>query len=189
MDKVDLERTKRVMEDLAFGKNPLTGEKLPNDTVLNDVSLARSFFLVSKIIDDLLKNEKQAKRTKIPQNVPRIQFHITDEQRERAISDEPIGITRFVTNVRKSINDNSMQMPTNSQILSWLSEKGLLYKVTDTDTGKFHRMPSTEGQFIGITAKEAEYNGKKYMGCFYSRNAQVFILENMNSILGNNTDA
>ena len=185
MDRTDIERTKRIMEDLAFGKNPITGGKLPNDTILNDVNLARSFFFVSKILDDLLKNEKKVAKS----NVPQVPFHITEEQRNMALSDEHIGIARFVSNIRNAINDKSMQIPSANQILNWLTDKGLMYKKTNADTGRYQRLPTNEGQFIGIGTEEREYNGRKYMGCFYSRNAQIFILDNMDSILGNNTDA
>lgn len=185
MDKADIKRTKKIMEDLAFGRNPFTGGKLPNDTILNNIDLARSFFFVSKILDDLMNNEKKVARS----NGPKVPFHITEEKRSIALSDENISISRFVLNIRNSINDKSMEIPSANQILNWLTDKGLMYKKTNADTGRYQRLPTNEGQFIGIGTEEREYNGRKYLGCFYSRNAQIFILDNMDSILGNNTDA
>lgn len=51
-----MQRAKMYMDKLAQGINPISGEEIENDSVLNNVRMARCFFYVSGILDKVIAN-------------------------------------------------------------------------------------------------------------------------------------
>ena len=55
-----MQRAKMYLDKLAQGINPITDEEVPEDSVLNNVRLARCFFYVSGVLDQLIANGQVA---------------------------------------------------------------------------------------------------------------------------------
>ena len=53
-----MQRAKMYMDNLAQGIDPISGQEVPNDSVLNNVRLARCFFYVSGVLDQVIANGK-----------------------------------------------------------------------------------------------------------------------------------
>ena len=51
-----MQRAKMYLDKLAQGIDPISGQEIPNDSVLNNVRLARCFFYVSGILDQVIAN-------------------------------------------------------------------------------------------------------------------------------------
>ncbi|MGN1025920.1 MAG: hypothetical protein ACI4P4_05890, partial [Faecousia sp.] len=86
-----MQRAKMYMEKLAQGIDPISDQEVPEDSVLNNVRLARCFFYVSGILDQVIANGGKVVST------PPKDFFITDEELRRVNpSQEPIRITQFV---------------------------------------------------------------------------------------------
>ena len=51
-----VQRAKMYMDKLAQGIDPISGQELPEDSALNNVRLARCFFYVSGILDQVIAN-------------------------------------------------------------------------------------------------------------------------------------
>ena len=51
-----MQRAKMYMDKLAQGIDPISGQEVPNDSVLNNVRLARCFFYVSGVLDQVIAN-------------------------------------------------------------------------------------------------------------------------------------
>ena len=51
-----MQRAKMYMDNLAQGIDPISGQEVPNDSVLNNVRLARCFFYVSGVLDQVIAN-------------------------------------------------------------------------------------------------------------------------------------
>lgn len=180
MDKTDIKNAKRIVERLAYGKNPFTGEKLESDTILNNPELIRCFFLTASVLDDILNKNiiiKKPGKNFTP-------FNITEEQKKQAVSEEPINITPFVNNIRKVIDNEFMIMPKPVQINDWLADNGYMMRKLDLSTGKTRRLPTEKGESLGIKVVEKDGLYGIYPLCIYSSKAQMFILENMDNILG-----
>ena len=95
-----MQRAKMYMEKLAQGIDPISDQEMPEDSVLNNVRLARCFFYVSGILDQVIANG--GKVVSISQK----DFFITDEELRRVNpSQEPIRITQFVDLIMNAIND------------------------------------------------------------------------------------
>ena len=89
-----MQRAKRYMDNLANGIDPLTGQELPEDSVLNNVRLSRCFFYVSGVLGQVIDNGGTVGAKKRPHRQP---FSLTAEQYARITPAEiPLTITQVV---------------------------------------------------------------------------------------------
>ena len=145
-----IQRAKMYMEKLAQGIDPISDQEIPEDSVLNNVRLARCFFYVSGVLDQVIANGGNVKKT------PKKNFYVTEEELRRLNpSPEPIRITQFVELVMNAINDPDRKKLKTTTITDWLIEKGFLSKQADTD-GKSKRLPTAMGEQIGLAVKLRE---------------------------------
>ena len=163
-----MQRTKMYMDKLAQGIDPISGQEISEDSVLNNVRLARCFFYVSGVLDGVIANGGRVKRT------AKNDFYITEEEL-RCIKPmrEPIRITQFVGLLMNTINDPDRKAIKATTITSWLTEKGFLSKQEDAD-GKSKRLPTAMGEQIGISAKLRQGQYGEYQAVYYSSEAQQF---------------
>lgn len=190
MERTEIENTKKIIEDLAYGINPFTGEKIPDDSLLNNVELARCFFTTVSIIEDAMILEdifNNNTKSKKPRDSSK-SFQITEEQKKLVFSQEPINVTSFVNKIRDVIKDESMRIPKTVQITNWLVKNEFLIDDLNFYTGKSRRIPSEKGKSIGITTIERDYGAKRYTICLYSLDVQKLILDNINDIMCETSD-
>ena len=178
-----MQRAKMYMDKLAQGIDPISGQEISEDSVLNNVRLARCFFYVSGVLDGVIANGGRVKRT------AKNDFYITEEEL-RCIKPmrEPIRITQFVGLLMNTINDPDRKAIKATTITSWLTEKGFLSKQEDAD-GKSKRLPTAMGEQIGISAKLHQGQYGEYQAVYYSSEAQQFILDRLPEILQGNKQA
>ena len=168
-----IQRAKMYMEKLAQGIDPISDQEIPEDSVLNNVRLARCFFYVSGVLDQVIANGGNVKKT------PKKNFYVTEEELRRLNpSPEPIRITQFVELVMNAINDPDRKKLKTTTITDWLIEKGFLSKQADTD-GKSKRLPTAMGEQIGLAVKLREGQYGTYQAVYYSEEAQRFLLDHL----------
>ena len=79
-----MQRAKMYMDKLAQGIDPISDQEIPEDSVLNNVRLARCFFYVSGVLDQIIACGGSVKKT------PKKDFYVTEEELCRiAVSQEP----------------------------------------------------------------------------------------------------
>ncbi|MCI7096758.1 MAG: hypothetical protein MR939_06150 [Clostridiales bacterium] len=172
-----IQRAKMYMEKLAQGIDPISDQEIPEDSVLNNVRLARCFFYVSGVLDQVIANGGNVKKT------PKKNFYVTEEELRRLNpSPEPIRITQFVELVMNAINDPDRKKLKTTTITDWLIEKGFLSKQADTD-GKSKRLPTAMGEQIGLAVKLREGQYGTYQAVYYSEEAQRFLLDHLQEML------
>ena len=172
-----MQRAKVYMDKLAQGIDPISDQEMPEDSVLNNVRLARCFFYVSGILDQVIANGGNVKKT------PKKNFYVTEEELRRLNpSPEPIRITQFVELVMNAINDPDRKKLKTTTITDWLIEKGFLSKQADTD-GKSKRLPTAMGEQIGLAVKLREGQYGTYQAVYYSEEAQRFLLDHLQEML------
>lgn len=172
-----MQRAKMYMEKLAQGIDPISGQEIPEDSVLNNVRLVRCFFYVSGILDQVIANGGKVVSTQ------KKAFSITEEELRRANpSQEPVRITQFVELIMNTIDDPDRKRLGTTTITDWLLEKGFLSKQTDAD-GKSKRLPTAMGERIGLTVKLREGKNGVYQAVYYSEEAQQFLLDHLIEIL------
>lgn len=172
-----MQRAKMYMDKLAQGIDPISDQEMPEDSVLNNVRLARCFFYVSGVLDQVIACGGNVKKT------PKKDFYVTEEELCRvAVSQEPIRITQFVDRIMDVINDPDRKKLKTTTITDWLIEKGFMTKQPAAD-GKAKRLPTAMGEQIGLTVKLREGQYGTYQAVCYSEDAQRFLLDHLQEML------
>lgn len=174
----EMQQTSEYMRDLAKGLDPFTKEPLPMDTILNDIGLARSFYYVADVLDALVRNGGSLTERK--KNL--VTFEWTEEMNQHLpFSDSPT-ITEFVRRINKWAAASNMRRLAYQRITTWLLDYGYLKEVLD-DNQKKRRMPTAEGEAIGLQIEARFGMYSNYEVILYTPKAQRFIGDHMGEIL------
>lgn len=182
-----MQRAKMYIHKLANGIDPLTDQEVPQDAVLNQVRLSRCFFYVETLIDRAIERETRGGRPRRKDLPP---FSLTPEQKRQVVlSDDPLPISKFAAALNAAVEPDTMKKLRATTLTAWLLQKGFLQEIIRND--KRIKEPTASGTALGITAewREAYSTGAHYMSILYSRAAQQFLLDNLDSILAEEADA
>lgn len=173
-----MQRAKMYMDKLAQGIDPITNQELPEDTVLNNVRLARCFFYVSDILNQVIANGGM-----IGGKPKREPFSVSMEQLAKIqLSREPVRVTQIVEMISGVADNPQMKKLSTTVITNWLLEKGFLEKQTGPD-GKSRRVPTHNGIQIGLSTQIRQGQYGEYQSVVYDICAQQFILDNLEAML------
>ena len=171
-----MQRAKMYMDKLAQGIDPISGQEVPNDSVLNNVRLARCFFYVSGILDQVIANGGRVISGEK-------NFYITQEEISRLqLSQEALRITQLADRITDGVNDPARKRLKATTITNWLTEKGFLEKRVD-EAGKSKRQPTAAGEQLGLYVREMQGKTGSFQAVYYGANAQRFILDHLMDIL------
>lgn len=173
-----LERAKMYIDNLANGIDPITGKAMENDAVLNNVRLARCFFYVSGILNEVINNNGQIVKSQKKED-----FKITQKQLDSVIvSENSIKISELCRKIDSVIASPNMKKLQATIVTSWLLKKEILYIETDS-LGKQRKSPTRVGEQLGITVEKCSGYKGDYLVNLYNKGAQQFIIDNLLQIL------
>ena len=173
-----MQRAKMYLDKLAQGIDPITNQDVPEDSVLNNVRLARCFFYVSGVLDQVIANGG------VIGGKPKLQpFAVDAEQLAKVqLSVEPVRVTQLVEMIGAAVNNPQMKKLSTTVITNWLLEKGFLAKEIGAD-GKSRRIPTQNGLMIGLSTQTRQGQYGEYQAVFYHIDAQRFVLDNLWTML------
>ena len=173
-----MHRAKMYLDKLAQGVDPITDREVPEDSVLNRVRLARCFFYVSGVLEQVIANGGMIGEK------PKLQpFAIDSQQLAKVqLSQEPVRVTQLVDMISAAVNDPQMRKLSTTVITNWLLEKGFLEKQIGSD-GKSRRVPTQIGFGIGLRTETRQGQYGEYQAVFYNTDAQRFVLDNLGAML------
>ncbi len=180
----NLRLLKENLEILADERDPKSGYKV-EDTILKSKFNKRILQDAANVIEELLKVDfnpyKIDKRKKFT-------FFLSKAEKEKIeISDVPISISMFTYNINEHIDSHRMKKLKAEQITSWLMNKGYLEKY-ENEEGKTFKVLTDKSDSIGITTeKRTSKYGNTYPVNLYNKNAQKFIIENLDEISKTNS--
>ena len=179
-----VKRAKMYIEQLANGTDPITGNELPDDTILNNVRLSRCFFYVAEILQQVVENGGEVGKKPESQ---KLAFEITAEQKERIpLSDTPISVTVVCQNINSVIDCILFRKLPPTAINEWLAKKDFLREVGVQNGDKISKRKTLtdKSSLIGITQEEriSQY-GKQYTANLFSKEAQQFVIDHLDEIL------
>lgn len=182
-----MQRAKMYMDKLANGINPLNDSPVPEGELLNNVRLCRCFFYVSDVLRQVIDNGGQVGRAA---KTPKVPFAITREQLDAfPFSDKPIPVSeiaRRISELVPEVLNDTMSKFKYSAITAFLLESGFLTEVENAAGQKVKR-PTEPGGALGIfTEDRISTEGHRYTVVLYNRDAQQFLMDNMDAILGIN---
>lgn len=172
-----MQRAKMYMDKLAQGIDPISNREVPEDSMLNQVRLARCFSYVSDVLGRVIANGGT-----VGAHTRTVDFSITPEQLAMVqIMDYPVRITEFVDALSQAVGDPQMKKPNVKRITDWLLESGLMAQVSGQD-GKNHRIPTGRGFNLGMSTRLRQTRDGEYQAVYYDRNMQRFLLDNLRVI-------
>lgn len=178
-----IQRAKMYMDKLANGINPIDDMQVPEDDTINNVRLSRCFFFVSDVLRRVIENGGVPQRQRVSEH-PKATFCLLDEQKRAfQLSDIPIPISDIAKRLNALIDTKTMIKITYQQIRAWLATVGML---TDSITvnGGHAKHPTEVGRDLGISVDKRTGQNGDYQVVLYDKNAQQFILDNIESIAG-----
>lgn len=175
-----MQRAKMYMEKLAQGIDPITDREMPEDSLLNNVRLARCFFYVSGVLGQVIENGGTVGVRPKQKLLP---FGMSQEQMDAIpVSEEPVYISQLVDRINETVGNGQMKKLKTTTITNWLLEKGFLEKQTGAD-GKSRRVPTASGIGIGLMVQTRQGQYGEYQNVLYDVGAQRFVLDHLLSIL------
>ena len=181
-----MERARGYLDSLARGIDPLTGQEVPEGEIINNVRVSRCLFYVADVLRQVIENGGiQVEREAPVRYVPRAEkapFSLSLEDRERyPLEDRPTTVSVIAQRLNDLVDLETVQKLKTTSLTGYLLKTGLL---TDTvlPNGSKVRCPTQAGRSLGIsTAVRTGMNGE-YTVVLYSREAQQFILDNLDAI-------
>lgn len=178
-----IQRTKMYIDNLANGINPLNGQHLPEEDIVNNVRITRCLFYVSNVLQQVIQSSgivgKQTKPKKQPFNLDvadRLKFEI---------SETAIPVSEITKRINSLIDAETMMLLKYQSITGWLLNAGFLTARPDYD-GKMKKYPTEAGNRIGIQIEHRIGIRGDYDVIVYSPQAQQFIVDNLDGIIGLN---
>lgn len=175
-----LKHAKGYIEKMANGINPLTGETIPDEELLNNIRISRCLFYVNDILGEVLNNggitnTKTSRTHKIP-------FSLNIEVLKKySYSEEDLSISKITQRINNLKQDTDMSNLKATTVCEWLISMGLM---TEVDiNGKKRKIPTDEGIKMGMYVEHRIGLYSNYDIVLYPRQMQEFIIDNFNSLL------
>lgn len=175
-DAEKIEYARAYITKLANGVNPLTGQAVPEDDVINNVKISRCLFYVSDLLRQLARQENMKKARKPP-------FQLSHQERQKfRFSEAPIPISEITRRINALIHPAQMEKMSYKPILDWLIALGFLTEEVRPNRPLLRR-PTPNGIGLGISEEVRQGPNGPYTVLLYNRAAQQFILDNLDAVL------
>lgn len=183
MERVQqLLKAKVFLEMLAGSMDPTTQESFESE-VLQKKEIKDMLLFVSSVLDDLIRNNGEVIQLSKPMS-----FQVDKLNKNKIIlSDEPIQLSGLMTRINKQIDTKCMRKLGASKISKWLVEQGYLADEKISVVREVSQLTITDSaESFGIVMdnKVDEKTGEISPRILLTRKAQEFIVENLETILG-----
>lgn len=200
MDKLRvIQHAQMYMDMLSNGIDPISGLPVPEDSTLQQERLKKCFGFVSDILNEVIQNEgvvllteKQTEPTvtnvdsNTALNVPESAITITPQQIQCIeITNAPILPSAFVKKIGCAVDADIKKKLTLARINKWLLKRGYLADTkVATIVNKTVKVATPLAAQIGVVEHLVvdKKTGEAKPQLFFTRDAQEFILQNINTI-------
>lgn len=172
---------KSYIDKMAQGINPLDGNPVPENDLINNVRISRCLYLVSQILDEAC-SQPEINTVKPNATAP---FRVTAEMTENFPFNESGMLLKDIIDYFNSCADNAgIKRLAKPALSEWLISNGYLQPV-EKDNGKHYKLPTEKGNAAGITAEDRYGMYGVYTVVLYDRQAQKLIVDSLQSIADN----
>ena len=173
-----MQHAKNYIDALANGIDPLTGEVIKDDSVINNIRISRCLFYVSDVLRQVIDNGGV-----VGQVTKTVEFTIAPDQLALVqIREYPVRITELMDALYHAVGNPQMKRPSAKKFTDRLIEKGCMAQITDS-IGKTHRIPTDRGVRMGMSTRLRQSRDGEYQAVYYDGNMQRFLLDNLAEIL------
>ncbi|MBR1752607.1 MAG: hypothetical protein IJ740_17340 [Ruminococcus sp.] len=178
-----MKRAQMYIDSLARGIDPLTGQPVKADDIVNNIRISKCLYYVSGVLGRVIECGGEIRpAAKAKKYKDKDLFTLTAEQIERLVpSDTPLTASKLTARINSLIDTNTMHKLTATALTSWLVEAGLLEEIVGR-SGHKRKVPTEHGNSLGIWEQEFTNNAGVHLYCTYDSNAQQFVFDNIPSI-------
>lgn len=167
-----------VLEKIAKGVDPLTGEIIGENSFLNDPQMIRCFYFIA----DMLRNVSKG----VYSNHKATDFVITGEQKKRVeFPQGKIGVNEFSRRVNECLDLYYSKKLTGVELNRRLKKMGILSE-EKADDGKTRTVINDSSVFYGFEMEKREYNGRTYDAVVINDKGKKYLLDNLEGIMAEN---
>lgn len=179
-DTEKLDRAVGIIHQIAEGKDPLTGEKMEEDALLNDPVLIRDMFFIKEVLQAVRRNDgKVSAKTS---GTGKKKFPLECLAEFEYEKDKPI--SRFLDQLKELAHDPNVKGIGTKSVTDWLRSMGFLEDHIDSVNNKKETVVTARGIDFGLYMQpRVSLYGREYTVILYGRSAQEYIVRNMEAIL------
>lgn len=183
MESVDLKKLETAiiyLQRIADGNNPINNMPADEDSVLNNPNVIRCMFFVKEILEEVKRNKgcigKKGRRSD-KLDFPLEVLKVFNYKEDKAIS-------VFVEQINAPVDEGVYQKLGYTIITRWLKKNEFLKEEYSEEFQKNITVPTEKGVQLGIRReRRTNSQGKDYIRVMYNRQAQEYIIQNMENIL------
>ena len=182
MSEIDLRKLDIAItytQRIADGKNPVTNQNCPSDSVMNNPNVIRCMFFIRDILQEVRNNGGiiSAKTTKQKVSFPVEVLSGYSYQGDQSI-------THFLNQLKQLCPDPSAVKLSTKPFTDWLKQNEYLADKVDKMTGEKSTVTTPAGEAFGLYMEERFSSlGRQYNVIMYSRAAQEQLVEHFGEII------
>ena len=179
-----MQHAKDYLDKLAKGIDPLTGREVPEGEIINNVRISRCLFYISDVLLQVIENGGVIGAA--PKKGELAPYALPFEARSRyAFGDWPLSVSQIAQRLNELVDLSTMQKLKTTSITKFLLQSGLLFE-EEGPSGKKSKCPTEAGWKLGISTQQRTGLNGDYTAVVYDRQAQQFILDNLDAIIAIN---
>jgi len=179
-----MQRAKMYIDKMANGINPIDDAYVSDLDMINNVRISRCLFYVSDILRQVIDNNGVINKVK---SSKKAFFLPVDSINRFSFSEAPITVSEIAKRLNDLADLNACYKLKYSAITSWLISIGAL-ETEELADGRNTKRPTEQGEVLGISSETRRGMNGKYVVVVYSKDAQQFILDNIEAIVANNSN-
>lgn len=175
MSHDELEEAKTILENMAKGINPISGERIEEGSFLNNAQIIRCIYHVVEVLNIVKNGSFNSKKTR--------EFIITQEQKKMVTFPlEKIGMAKFSTCI-----NNVLDLHISKKVTAIRLNKGLkkleILSEEKTQDGKKRTITNENSEQYGFESERRSHNGKEYDMVLINNNGKKYLLENIELLM------
>lgn len=173
-----MDKAKILLQKIAKGIDPLTGEIVPEESFLNDPGVIRCFYFLIDVLDYTASGAYDKPGWRMAR------FCITPEQKNKVRFVSPrTGVNEFAKCVNMCIDPCRSKKLTGVVLNKGLKRMGILGEAITAD-GKKRTVANEKSFDFGFETEKRVYNGIEYEMVVINEKGRKFLLDNLESIMG-----
>jgi hypothetical protein len=175
-EKEKLVKAGEVLNKMANGVNPLTGESIVQESFLQDPRIVRCLFYIKDILQKLAEGDFRTG--------PRpVRFSITAEEKRRIeLPPGKIGVNQFARCINQVIDINRSLKLTGVELNKRLKKMGILAEQPG-EKGKTRTAINAKSKDYGIEMEKRSFQGNEYEMVLFNEAGKKFLLDNLEMIM------
>lgn len=175
-------RAKMYIESLANGIDPLSGQEVRADDIVNNVRISRCLFYVSGVLQKVIDNGGEVQR-KSSARSGKANFSLTDEQKQNLTPESyALSSSKITAAINSMIDATVMKKLKVTTLNKWLVSAGLLTEITEA-SGRTRKAPTPDGEALGLQETVFTDNKGTHKYVVYDKGAQQFIFDNIDAVI------